>query len=88
MWLSIWGGGGVHWVQVVGLSRLQDLPEVALVLWWRVPLLCPLSRCALGALYLKYAFIRVLRGFLARFGVVVWVCVVLRLCVACVALYA
>ena len=31
------------------------------------------------------ALFRVFRAFLARFGVVVWVCVVLVLCVACVA---
>ena len=42
-----------------------------------------LSRFVLGVLPLKYAFIRILRGFSARFGVVVWVCVVLVLCVAC-----
>ena len=27
MWLSLWGGGRAHWVQVCRLSRLQDLPE-------------------------------------------------------------
>ena len=48
----------------------------------------PLSCFALGAFPLKYAFIRVLRAFLAWFGVVVWVCLVLGLCVACGALYA
>ena len=46
---------------------------------------CLLSRFVLGALALKYAFIRVFRAFLARFGVVVWVCVACVLCVACVA---
>ena len=46
---------------------------------------CPLPRFVFVGLSLKYAFIRVLRAFLARFGVVVWVCVVLVLCVACVA---
>ena len=48
-----------------------------------VPSFCPLSRFALVALSLKYAFIRVLRAFLARFGVVVCVCVACVLCVAC-----
>ena len=43
----------------------------------------PLSRFALGALLANMALFRILRGFLARFGVVVWVCVVLVLCVAC-----
>ena len=47
------------------------------------PSFCPLSRFVLGAFPLKYAFIRVLRAFLAWFGVVVWVCLVLVLCVAC-----
>ena len=27
LWLSLCGGDGVHWVQVVGASRLQDLPD-------------------------------------------------------------
>ena len=44
---------------------------------------CPLSRLVLGALPLEYAFIRVLRAFLARFVVFVWVCLACVLCVAC-----
>ena len=44
---------------------------------------CPLSRFALGALPMKYAFIRVFRAFLEGFGVFVWVCVACVLCVAC-----
>ena len=44
---------------------------------------CPLSCFVLGALPLKYAFIRALRAFLARFGDVVRVCVAWVLCVAC-----
>ena len=50
-----------------------------------LPSFCPLYRLVLGAFPLKYAFIRVLKAFLAWFGVVVWVCLVLVLCVACVA---
>ena len=46
---------------------------------------CPLSRFALGALALNMPLFSVLRGFLAWFGVFVWVCIVLVLCVACVA---
>ena len=38
--------------------------------------------CLFG-LSLKYAFIRILRGFLARFGAFVWVCIACVLCVAC-----
>ena len=43
----------------------------------------PLSRFVLGVLPLKCAFIRILRAFLARFGVVVWVCLACVLCGAC-----
>ena len=46
---------------------------------------CLLSRSSLGALLANMALFRVLKAFLARFMVVVWVCVVLVLCVACVA---
>ena len=44
---------------------------------------CPLSRFVFGVLPLKYAFIRILRAFLAWFVGFVWVCLVLVLCVAC-----
>ena len=66
-----------------GSLGLQDLPEVALVLWSCVPSFCPLSRFVLVGLSLKYAFIRILRGFLEGFGVLVWVCIGCVLCVAC-----
>ena len=46
---------------------------------------CPLVCFVLGALHLNMALFRVFRAFLARFGVVVWVCVACVLCVACVA---
>ena len=46
---------------------------------------CPLSRFVLGALSLNMALFRVLRGFLACFMGLVWVCVGLVLFVACVA---
>ena len=82
MWLSLWGGGRVHWLQVVQGARASG------VLWCVFRCFCPLYRFVLGALPLKYAFIRALRAFLARFGVVVWVCVACVLCVACGALYA
>ena len=72
-----------HWLQVVGASRLQDLPEVALVLWSCVLSFCPLSRFVLGALYLNMPLFRVLSAFLAGFMGFVWVYVVLVLCVAC-----
>ena len=47
------------------------------------PCFCLLSRFAIGALLANMALFRVFMAFLARFGVVVWVCVVLVLCVAC-----
>ena len=74
-----------HWCR---LSRVQDLPEVALVLWSCVPSFCPLSCFVLGALPANMALFRVLRAFLGGFMGFVWVCVVLVLCVVCVALYA
>ena len=70
------------------LSRLRTCRSACGGLLSCVPSFCPLSRFALVALPLKYAFIRVLGGFLGGFGVLVWVCVVLVLCVACGALYA
>ena len=82
MWLSLCGGGGVHWVQVV---QGAGLPEVALVLWCRVPAFCPLSRFALGALLANMPLFAFLRRFLAGFGALVWVYVVLVLCAVCVA---
>ena len=44
---------------------------------------CPLSRLTLVLLLANMALFRVLMAFLAWFGVVVWVCVALVLCVAC-----
>ena len=79
----------VHWWQVCrlfGASGPAGMP--ALVLWWRVSSFCPLSRFAFGALLANMALFRVFRAFLEGFGRFVWVCVVLVLCVACVALYA
>ena len=55
----------------------------AFVLWSCVPSFCPLSRSSLGAFPLKYAFIRVLRAFLAWFVGFVWVRLACVLCVAC-----
>ena len=49
------------------------------------PAFCPLSRFVLVGLLANMPLFRVLRAFLEGFGVVVWVCVVLVLCVACVA---
>ena len=82
MWLSLWGGGRVHLVQVVGaaLAILLTLAKMD-----RIPAFCPLSRFACGVLCLNMALFRVFRGFLARFVGFVWVCLACVLCVACVA---
>ena len=44
---------------------------------------CPLSRFAFGALVCKYALISRFKGVLTGFVVLVWVCIVRVLCVAC-----
>ena len=54
---------------------------LALVLWSCAPLLYCSAPCTLS---LNMALFRVFRGFLEGFGVVLWVCLVLVLCVACV----
>ena len=71
---SLWGGGGVHWAQICGASD---------GLSWCVPCLCPFAAFALVGLLANMPLFGVFRAFLARFGVVVWVCVVWVLCVAC-----
>ena len=80
MWLSLWGGGGVHWEQVVGaaLAILLTLAKMD-----KIPAFRPLSCFACLGLLANMALFRVLRAFLARFGVVVRVCVGSVLCVAC-----
>ena len=63
---------GCRWSGSLGL---QDLPEVALVLWSCVPSFCPLSRFALGALSLNMALFRVFKGVFRGFcGVCVGLC--------------
>ena len=63
--------------------RLQDLPELALVLWSCVPSFCPLSCFVFGGLLANMPLFGVLRAILAGFVCLVWVCVALVLCVAC-----
>ena len=76
----------VHWWKVVRLFERSGPAEMpALVLWSCVPSFYSLSRFALGAFPMNMALFRVLRAFLEGFGAFVWVCVVLVLCVACVA---
>ena len=68
VWLSLWGGGRVHWVQVVGAFEGAGPAECRRWSSGRVfRCFCPLYRFVFGALPLKYAFIRILRRFLARF---------------------
>ena len=71
-----------HWCR---LLRVQDLPEVALALVSCVPLLLSaLSLCPWCVAH-KYDSISHFDGVFSGFGVVVWVCIVRVLCVACVA---
>ena len=77
------GGGGVHWVQVVGVQGLPVSCGVCVPSLY--PYLSFLCCFCFPTIALKYAFVRVLRAFLAGFGRFVWVCVVLVRCVACVA---
>ena len=51
----------------------------------KIPSLWSLSCFVLGVLLANMALFRVLKALLEGFRVVVWVCVVLVLCVACVA---
>lgn len=60
----------VHWVQVVRSCSLS-----LGVFRPFLPAFCPLSCFACGALHLNMALFRVLRGFLARFGVRMYVCI-------------
>ena len=75
----------VHWCRLFDAQDLRSAGSGPLVVF---PPFCLLSRFALGALPTNMALFRVLRAFLAGFGVLAWVYVVLVRCVACVALYA
>lgn len=68
-----------HWLQGAGL------PVVALSFRAVFPAFCLLSCFAPDALPANMAIFRILRGFLEGFICLVWVCVILVLCVACVA---
>lgn len=70
-------------VSVPDLSGIQDLPEVALVLWWCVPsLLSALLLCACRVAC-KCGSISRFKGVFRGFVGFVWVCVACVLCVAC-----
>lgn len=80
------GGGRVHWVQVV-LGAGASGPARC----WRwssggaLPAVWSLSRFALVGLLANMALFRILGAFLAGFICLVWVCIALVLCVACMA---
>ena len=77
---------GVHWSR--GVQAFEDSGPAGGWLWsysGALPAFCPLYCFACGALHLNMALFRILRGFLARFGVRMYVCVGLGFCVACVA---
>ena len=78
MWLSLWGGGGVHWGQICGASG---------GLSWCVPSLCPLACLTPASLCLNMPLFCVLRGFWRGFSCSVWVCLAWVLCVDCGAFY-
>ena len=71
-------------VQVCSLSRASG--PAGGWLWssgGAFPAFCPLYGFTCGTLCLNVALFRVFRAFLARFMVVVWVCVALVVCVDC-----
>ena len=71
-----------HWLQVcrAALAILLMLAKID-----KIPSFRPLACFARGVSLANMALFRVLRAFLARFGVFVWVCIGRVLCVACVA---
>ena len=84
MWLSIWGGGGVHWVAggagCGGFCCPFVVCSVAFFLpFVRFPAFAP------DVLGLNMPLFAILRRFLAGFRVLVYICMGLVLCVACVA---
>ena len=80
LWLSLCGGGGVHWVQVVGAALAILL---ALAKMNKIPSFGSLCRFAIGALLANMALFRVFRGILRGFSCWMWVCIACVLCVAC-----
>lgn len=68
MWLSIWGGGGVHWSrggQGFEASGPTEMP--ALVLWWCAPCLLSAFLLCLWCVACKYGFICDFKGVLTVF---------------------
>ena len=67
------------------LFGVQDLPDVALVLWWCVPRLLSSLLLFPWCVACKYGSISRFKAFLEGFMGFVWVCVACVLCAACVA---
>ena len=78
--LSLWGGGGVHWWQVVGAALAILLTSAKMD---KIPSFWSFSRFTSGALSLNIALFRILRAFLRGFSCSVWVCLAWVLCVDC-----
>ena len=77
LWLSLWGGGGVPWVQVVGSCSLS--------LGVFRPFLSAfaLFPASLSCFAFQICLISRLRGFLEGFMVRMYVCMGLGFCVDC-----
>ena len=76
--VSAWVGLSGSWRYFADVSKIEQYIA-------RCSAFYSLCRSSLVALLANVALFRVLRGFLAGFGVVVWVCAGLAVCVACVA---
>ena len=75
---------GVHWSR--GVQAFEDSGPVIGWLWssgGALPAFCPLVCFVLVVSLANMALFRVLRGFLARFGVRMYVCMGLGFCVDC-----
>ena len=68
-----------------GFRTCQICRRLALVLWWCAPRLLPACLLCACRVACEYGSISRFKGFLARFGVRMYVCMGLVLCVACVA---
>ena len=71
---------------VAGGQAFEDSGPAVCWLWSSggvFPAFCPLYCSSLGVLLANMALFRVLKGFLAWFGVGMWVCIALVICVAC-----
>ena len=71
-WCPLGAGGAGFCAILLTLAKMDKIPAFR-----------PLSRFACLGLLANMALFRVLRGFLAGFMVVVWVCVNCVLCVDC-----